>query len=196
MSQWKEGETPKLMEDRIEVYHHGGYYWAPEGKHRICAAIQSGVTQIPVPVQDVDYTVKPLPSLGQPGRFHAEWTYDHRHRQWSGHLFYLYADYMHSRNDRHVIREYLGRGPHTLAETETEIIPKVHIRYTRRVQRRFWKPFITHFHVTVAIDPDLPLGKIWLVQVPFDQGWPNLLHREDLFRRGRIRPQTCPEFLF
>lgn len=193
MSEWEAEKTPKLAEDPFEVYHHNGYYWASEGKHRICAAIQTGVERIAVPVRDVDYTVQPLDPVGNPGSFHTEWILNHRNRQWAGSLLYLYADFTRPWQGGRTIREYLGRGPHTFTEKQTEILPKIYVRYSQDVQHRCFRPVITHFHVTVDIDPDLPPGKVWLVQVPMEGGWPNLNHCTTLFRRGTIRPQTCPE---
>lgn len=193
MEQWEAGKTPKLGKDRIEVYHHDGYYWAPEGKHRICAAIQAGIDIIPVPVTDVPYTVKPLPPLGQPGHFQTTWAYDHRRQQWTGALLYLYGDFTRPFEGGIAIREYLGRGSQQLSSTGTEIVPKMWARYTWHVQRRLWRTMVTQYRVDVDIGQDLPSGKVWLAEVPLEEGWPNPQRRIDLFRRGRIRPHTCPE---
>ena len=193
MEAWRNGQIPALERDPIEVHHHDGDYWVPEGKHRVCAAIQSGVSQITVPVIDVPHRRQPLPPLGQPGRFAAQWWADRGERPRRGAWFYLFADFTRPFGRVITIQAYVGHKASVTWPEDTDLVPGIRFRVMALSPRhQWWRRGARHYRVEVDVASSLPPGKVWLAEVPLVNGYPNPQHRIDHFRRGIIRPGTCP----
>lgn len=73
---FKEGKTPFVDRDPIQLDEYGGRYWVVEGKHRVCLAKRAGVKSLQAYVWHLPEDSESLvPNEGKPGHYRFLYTY-------------------------------------------------------------------------------------------------------------------------